>query len=70
MLAQITGNIGFLSGTLKFVRKLISNYRRLLTNYDSVLAYSLLGVIGGVASGLVILGFEHRLSSCALGRGQ
>jgi H+/Cl- antiporter ClcA len=65
MLTQITGNIGFLSGTLKFVRKLISNYRRLLTNYDSVLAYSLLGVIGGVASGLVILGFEESIAYLA-----
>lgn len=43
------------------VRKLISHYRHLLTNYDSVLAYSLLGVIGGVASGLVILGFEQAI---------
>ncbi|MEP5566276.1 MAG: chloride channel protein [Halioglobus sp.] len=43
------------------MQKLISNYRRLLTNYDSVLAYSLLGIIGGVASGLVILGFEQSI---------
>ena len=43
------------------MRKLISNYRHLLTNYDSVLAYSLLGVIGGVASGAVILAFEQAI---------
>ncbi|MEH6587231.1 MAG: chloride channel protein [Halioglobus sp.] len=43
------------------MQKLIDHYRRLLTNYDSVLAYSLLGVIGGVASGLVILGFEQTI---------
>ena len=41
------------------MRKLIHHYRHLLTNYDSVLAYSLLGVIGGVASGLVVLAFEQ-----------
>jgi len=40
------------------VRKLLDNYRRLLNDYESVLAYSLLGVVGGVASGLVVLGFE------------
>ncbi|TDG11563.1 chloride channel protein [Seongchinamella unica] len=45
--------------------QLISNYRRYLTNYDSVLAYSLLGVIGGVASGLVILAFEQAIIQLA-----
>ena len=47
------------------MRQLISNYRRYLTNYDSVLAYSLLGVIGGVASGLVILAFEQAIIQLA-----
>lgn len=40
------------------MRKLLNNYRRYLTNYDSVLAYSLLGIIGGLASGLVVIAFE------------
>ena len=40
------------------MRKLLDNYKRHLTNYESVLAYSLLGVIGGMASGLIVLGFE------------
>ena len=47
------------------MRQIISNYRRYLTNYDSVLAYSLLGVIGGVASGLVILAFEQAIIQLA-----
>ena len=37
---------------------LLNKYRRYLTNYESLLAYSLLGLVGGVASGLVVLGFE------------
>ena len=37
---------------------LLHKYRRYLTNYESLLAYSLLGLVGGVASGLVVLGFE------------
>jgi len=40
------------------VRDWLNHYRRLLTNYDSILAYSLLGVVGGVASGMVVLVFE------------
>ena len=40
------------------MRKLLNQYRRYLTSYDSVLAYSLLGIVGGVASGLVVLAFE------------
>lgn len=40
------------------MRKLLDNYRRRLNNYESVLSYSLLGVLGGIASGLVVLGFE------------
>ena len=38
--------------------KLFDTYRRQLTKYESVLAYSLLGVVGGIASGLVVLVFE------------
>ena len=40
------------------MRQLLSNYRSLLADSNSVLAYSLLGVIGGVASGLIVLAFE------------
>ncbi len=43
------------------MRKLVNQYRQLLTNYDSVLAYSVLGIIGGIASGLVILAFEQAI---------
>ncbi len=48
------------------LRKLLETYRRQLTNYESVLAYSLLGVLGGLASGLVVLGFELGIAQCAL----
>lgn len=47
------------------MRNLLNKYQRYLTDYDSVLAYSLLGVIGGVASGLVVLGFEHGIVALA-----
>lgn len=40
------------------MRNLIGNYRQYLSNYDSVLAYSLLGIVGGLASGLVVMAFE------------
>ncbi len=40
------------------MRHWLTNYRRLLINYDSILAYSVLGVVGGVASGLLVLAFE------------
>ena len=40
------------------MRKLLDYYRRQLNDYESALAYSLLGVLGGVASGLVVLAFE------------
>ncbi len=45
--------------------RLLDNYRRLLTNYDSVLAYALLGVVGGIASGLIVLAFELAISQLA-----
>lgn len=47
------------------MRTLFHKYRRYLTNYDSVLAYSLLGLVGGLASGLVVLGFELAISFTA-----
>ncbi len=40
------------------MQTILSRYRYLLADYDSVLAYSLLGIVGGIVSGLVILGFE------------
>lgn len=43
------------------MRQLLNNYRRRLINYESVLAYSLLGVVGGLASGLVVLAFEYAI---------
>jgi CIC family chloride channel protein len=48
------------------VRKLLDKYRRYLTNYESLLAYSLLGIAGGIASGLVVLGFELAIGELAL----
>lgn len=47
------------------MRKLIENYRRFLSSYDSVLAYSILGVVGGLASGLVVLAFESAIALLA-----
>jgi len=44
------------------VQDLLKNYRRYLTNYNSALAYALLGIVGGLASGLVVLGFELAIS--------
>lgn len=41
--------------------QLFSKYRYLLTEYESVLAYSLLGVVAGIVSGLVVLAFELTL---------
>lgn len=40
------------------MRHWLNNYRRLLFNYDSIIAYSVLGALGGVASGLIVLAFE------------
>ncbi|WP_240725177.1 chloride channel protein [Mangrovimicrobium sediminis] len=44
---------------------LISKYRRYLTDYNSVLAYAVLGVIGGIASGLVVVLFEETIIQLA-----
>jgi chloride channel protein, CIC family len=51
------------------VRRLLGIYRRLLINYDSVLAYSVLGVVGGVASGLVVLAFELAIRELSISFG-
>lgn len=47
------------------MRNLLNSYRHQLTNYESVLAYSLLGIVGGLASGLVVLGFELAIGELA-----
>lgn len=49
----------------------LNNYSRRLINYDSILAYAVLGVVGGVASGLIVLAFELgiRQLSSAFGAG-
>ena len=47
------------------MRDILKKYRSYLTNYDAVLSYSVLGVIGGVASGLVVLAFELAISEAA-----
>ncbi|TXS89017.1 chloride channel protein [Parahaliea maris] len=45
---------------------MLDSYRRYLTNYHSVIAYAVLGVIGGLASGLVVLAFETAISELAV----
>lgn len=40
------------------MRALLDHYRRMLYDYESVLPYALLGIVGGVASGLIVLAFE------------
>lgn len=37
----------------------------MLTRYEAVLAYSLLGLVGGLASGLVVLAFERAIGALA-----
>ena len=44
---------------------LLNRYRRYLANYESVLAYSVLGIVGGVGSGLVVLAFELAINGLA-----
>lgn len=48
------------------MRKLFHKYRRTLGDYQSILSYALLGVIGGMASGLVVLAFELAINQLAL----
>ena len=47
------------------MRTLLTKYRQKLTSYEAVLAYSLLGVVGGVASGLIVLAFELAIGALA-----
>ena len=51
------------------MRNLLHSFRRQLTNYESILAYSLLGIAGGVASGLIVLAFDLAISELSLVRG-
>jgi H+/Cl- antiporter ClcA len=48
------------------LRNLLNNYRRTLGDYQSILSYALLGVIGGLASGLMVLAFELTINQLAL----
>lgn len=48
------------------MRKLFDRYRRKLANYESLGPYAVIGIIGGLASGLVVLGFELAISELAL----
>ncbi len=47
------------------MRNLLTRYRQKLTRYESVLAYSLLGVVGGLASGVVVIAFEQSIVALA-----
>ena len=47
------------------MRESLKNYRRYLTNHDSALAYAMLGLLGGVASGLVVLAFGLAIRAVA-----
>jgi CIC family chloride channel protein len=47
------------------MQNLLNKYRRKLTSYEAVLAYSLLGVVGGLASGGVVIAFEYTIASLA-----
>jgi len=43
------------------VQRLLDKYRRTLTNHESILSYAILGIVGGVASGLIVLAFERAI---------
>jgi len=47
------------------LRRLLDKYRRTLTNNESILSYAILGIVGGIASGLVVLGFERAIAGLA-----
>jgi len=47
------------------VQRLLNKYRRTLTNHESILSYAILGVAGGLASGLVVLAFERAIGGLA-----
>ena len=48
------------------MQRLLDKYRRTLTNNESILSYALLGVVGGIASGLVVLAFEWAIGGLAM----
>jgi chloride channel protein, CIC family len=47
------------------LRSLLQNYRFHLTDPNSVLAYAVLGLLGGLASGLIVLAFEFAIIQLA-----
>jgi len=47
------------------LRRLLDKYRRTLTNHESILSYAILGIVGGLASGLVVLAFERAIGAMA-----
>jgi H+/Cl- antiporter ClcA len=47
------------------VRNLLTRYRQKLTSYEAALAYSLLGIVGGLASGVVVIAFERSIGALA-----
>ncbi|MFT6051439.1 MAG: CIC family chloride channel protein [Halioglobus sp.] len=60
-----TGNIGFFSDAKKPVRRLLNQYRLTLTNHESTVSYAILGVVGGIASGFIVLLFERAIAGLA-----
>ena len=47
------------------MKRLLFKYRRSLTNTESILSYAVLGIIGGIASGLIVLAFERAIVELA-----
>jgi len=47
------------------LQSLLDKYRRTLTNHESILSYAVLGIVGGIASGLIVLAFERAIVELA-----
>ncbi len=47
------------------MQRLLDKYRRTLTNHESILSYAILGIVAGVASGLIVLAFERSIGGLA-----
>ncbi len=47
------------------MQHLLDKYRRTLTNHESILSYAILGIVGGIASGLIVLAFERAIAGLA-----
>jgi H+/Cl- antiporter ClcA len=47
------------------LQRLLDKYRRTLTNHESILSYAILGIVGGLASGLIVLAFERAIGGMA-----